>query len=758
MDPKYDHSQVESKTYEMWEKGGFFKPAGNPNKEPFSILLPPPNANADLHFGHAMYTVEDILIRFHRMLGNPTLWVPGADHAGFETQVVYEKHLAKEGKSRFDFDRQTLYQQIYDFVIKNRSSMQNQLRSLGFSLDWSRDILTIDTQVVSTVYDTFQKMFEDKEELVYRADYLVNYCPKCGTTFAELEIDHIERKDPLYYMNYGPFVIATVRPETKFRDTALAVNPKDKRYKKWLGKTLEIPGLLGPITMTVIGDPEVDPEFGTGIMKVTPAHDAHDFQLGKKYGLPVTPIIDLQGRMDFSWFLEKEDIPEKYRLRAEKYHGQKVMAARALMVEDLKEDGLINKIDENYTHSVSVCYKGGHDIEPTVLPNWFIKVDPLKKAPVASVKKGKVKIYPKRFEKTYFDWMQRMHDWPISRQTVWGIRIPVWYKVEENPKIKIDFLDKEKNKVTGLLKELLEKYSFAEIEVGLQRLYAPNDAKFIVSKTKPGDNYLQETDTFDTWFSSGQWPLVTLGYPDGDDFKKFYPTTVMETGYDILEFWVSRMMMFGFYLTGKEPFKNVYLHGLVRDSKGQKMSKSKGNVVNPMELVQKYGADAVRFSLITGVGAGADQNLSEPKLISSRNFTNKVWNIGRFIQITILSKEVPEFDSKTPDLTKEDKEILKSLELTTKNVTKNIEGFKFGVASEDLYQFIWHEFADKYIEASKDRIKNGDTTVLSVLLHVYSNSLKLLHPFMPFITEEIWSLIPHKETTPLIVSSWPSSK
>lgn len=728
MDPKYDHSKVEDKIYQMWETGGYFKPAGDPTRKPFSILLPPPNANADLHFGHAMYTVEDILIRFHRMLQDPTLWVPGADHAGFETQIVYEKHLAKEGKSRFDFDRQTLYRQIYDFVAKNRTSMQNQLRHLGFSLDWSRDTLTIDPQAISTVYDTFQKMYDDKLGLVYRENYLVNYCPKCGTTFAELEIDYLERTDPLYYLKYGPFVLATVRPETKFGDTAVAVHPKDKRYQKWIGQQIEIEDVLGKSKLTVIADEFVDPKFGTGVVKVTPAHDKNDYEAGQRHQLEIRPVIDLSGRLNE---------------HAGPYAGLKVKDAREKIVEDLKTKGLIDHIDEHYTHSVAVCYKGGHDIEPTVLPNWFIKVGPLKKQPVDSIKKKKVKIFPKRFEKRFFDWMSRMHDWPISRQTVWGIRIPVWYQIDKNPKIKVDFLDKNLQKVSGFLGDLLKTYSFSEVESGLQRLYAPIDADFIVSKTKPTGNFLQETDTFDTWFSSGQWPLITLGYPQGADFQKFYPTSVMETGYDILEFWVSRMMMFGFFLTGKEPFENIYLHGLVRDSKGQKMSKSKGNVVNPMEMVQKYGADSVRMALIFAVGAGADQNLSEEKLIAQRNFCNKLWNIARFVLTTQSKNTAP---------AKKDKLLRTLINNVIKSTTKNLTAFELGIAAETLYQTIWHSFADIYIEDYKNGLITYDA-----LCSAFETLLKLLHPFMPFITEEIWSLFPHKKETPLIISSWPKT-
>ncbi|MEK7587653.1 MAG: class I tRNA ligase family protein, partial [Patescibacteria group bacterium] len=368
MDKTYNPKEIEEAIYKMWEEGGYFTPKINPKKKPFSILLPPPNANADLHVGHAMYVVEDIMIRYHRMKGDPTLWLPGADHAGFETQFVYEKHLAKQGKSRFDFDRETLYRDIWNFVAENRGKMENQLRRLGFSLDWSRNIFTLDPNIITTVYASFKQLFD--ESLVYRDKRLVNYCTKDGTGFSDLEVLYVERNDPLYYIKYGPFTIATARPETKFRDTALAVNPKDKRYKKYIGQTLEIMGLLGPIKMTVIPDPHVDPKFGTGIMKVTPAHDPHDFELGRQFNLAVSPIIDFRGKMDFSWFLSQKNIDPKYRARAENYHGKKVAIARLLMVEDLKADGLLVKVDESYTHRIGTCWKCGTVIEPLPLEQW----------------------------------------------------------------------------------------------------------------------------------------------------------------------------------------------------------------------------------------------------------------------------------------------------------------------------------------------------------------------------------------------------
>jgi valyl-tRNA synthetase len=727
MDKNFQPKLVEDAIYKMWESGGFFTPKKINKKllpkgrKPFSILLPPPNANADLHVGHAMYVVEDIMIRFHRMMGDPTLWLPGADHAGFETQFVYEKHLAKQGKSRFDFDRETLYKDIWSFVHENRGKMENQLRRLGFSLDWSRNVFTLDPAVVKTVYTSFKHLFD--EGLVYRNNRLVNYCTKDGTGFSDLEVLYVERVDPLYYLKYGPFTIATVRPETKFRDTALAVNPKDKRYKKYIGQTMEIMGLLGPITMTVIPDPNVDPKFGTGIMKVTPAHDPHDFELGQKFNLPVTPIIDFRGKMDFSWFLAKPNIDPKYRERAEKYHGKKVAIARALMVEDLKADGLLVKTDENYTHRVGTCWKCGTVIEPLPLEQWYVKVAPLAADAKKAIKAKKVSFVPKRFEKRALQWLTDFHDWNISRQNVWGIRIPAWKCAA------------------------CDKWTITDGETATMCIHCGNTA------------ITQDTDTFDTWFSSGQWPFATLKATGNDDYDYFYPTSVMETGYDILPWWVCRMLMLGIHETGNVPFETVYLHGLVRDAKGQKMSKSKGNVINPLQMIDLYGADALRMALVFGAGAGNDQALSEDKIRGMRNFANKLWNIARFATMNMDAggKSIPPYTSARIK-NSEDRQLISGLKTLIATVTRDIEKHQFAQAAEKTYEFAWHVLADAYIEKNKERIGHGDTEALMVLIHTLGIILKLLHPFMPFVTEEIWSKIPHEETGALITSSWPTSR
>ena len=758
MDTAFIPKDHESAMYALWEQNHAFQPNLKSTKKPFSILLPPPNANASLHAGHAMYVIEDILVRWKRMQGHPTVWIPGTDHAGYETQYVYEKQLSKQGKSRFEFDRQTLYNDVAAFVKQNSGLIEEQLKVLGFSLDWSRKTFMLDEKVIRIVYATFEKLVKDG--LVYRDNYIVNFCPKCGTTFADLEVNHVERKDPLYYIKYGPFTIATVRPETKFRDVALAAHPKDLRYKKWIGKKVEVLGLLGPVSMTVLADEGVDPKFGTGIMKVTPAHDPHDFALGKKHSLPVDSIIDTRGRMDFSWYLNthnEKNTEAKYLDRAKKYHGKSVKDMRALMVEDLKQDGILEKIDENYTHSVAVCYKSGHDIEPLVLPNWFIRMKPLAEPAIKAAKEGRVAFVPKRFEKQYYQWLEKFIDWPISRQIVWGIRIPVWYSVTENPDLEVTFLNAKHERVIGTVSELLAQHNtMQEITDGLQQLRASANATFVVSDKKPGEEYLPETDTFDTWFSSGQWPLTTLDYPNGKDFKTFYPTSVLDTMWDILFFWVARMMMFGLYMTGEVPFKTVYLHSMVTDEKGQKMSKSKGNVINPIEIVNEFGADALRISLVAGSTPGNPIALSKEKVKGYRNFGNKLWNIGRYI---LLQYEAGAKIIALPKkLEKEHATILKSLGTTVKYITSALEKYRFSDAALHLHGFVWDEFANTYLEKTKSNKDGGET--LTVLVRVFTTCLKLLHPFMPFVTESIWQEFfkAHLVNESLLMTAeWPKS-
>ncbi len=704
MDKIYDQTKAEEKWYKFWEDSGFFKPEINPEGKPYTIILPPPNANADLHFGHAMMSIEDILIRFKRMQGFSTLWLPGSDHAGIETQVVFEKHLAKEGKSRFDYDRDTLYKMIFEFVQKNKGNMEHQLRRMGFSVDWSREKFTLDSDIIKLVYQTFKKLFD--EDLVYRANRLVNYCTKMGTGFSDLEVLYIERKDKLYFVRYpfldgsGSITIATTRPETMFGDTAVAVNPDDDRYKNVIGQTISLP--LTDRHIKIVADKDVQTEFGTGAVKITPAHDPLDFTIGERNGLKSITVIGFDGKLNAF---------------AGKFNGSSVEVARSNVVAELESLGLVEKI-EDYTHRVGTCYKCGKVLEPLLMEQWFLNVQELKQKAIEAVKNGKIKIHPKNFEVHYFQWLENLKDWNISRQPVWGIRIPAYNCID------------------------CHKWTVTDGDT-------PSACSSCGSK-----NITQDTDTFDTWFSSGQWPVVTLKTGKPGDFEKFYPTSVMETGYDILKAWVSRMVMLGLYITGEIPFTDVVLHGLVRDPLGAKMSKSKGNVVSPMEVVDQYGADAARMALVYGTALGHDQNLSHPKLQAMRNFTNKLWNIGRFIiefkpgdAKTLNPAEIPDAS------TDEDKAILLGLAETAKKITESLDQYRFHDGAEALYEFIWHDFADKYIESTKER--RGEAQ--PVLEYVFRTSLELLHPYMPFITEELWQKLPHTGDS-IMTASWPDKK
>lgn len=740
MDKVYDHRKVEGKIYKDWEENGYFKPEIHPDGKPYIIILPPPNASGKMHTGNVlMIAIQDLLIRWHRMKGFAALWVPGTDHAGFETQTTFERELKKQGKSRFDFSRQDLYSAIAQFVEENKHTIEGQIRQMGASVDWSRYTFTLDERSIKTVYSTFEKMYYDG--LIERKDYLVNYCPKCGTTFADLEINYIERKDPLYYIKYGPFTLATVRPETKFGDTAIAVNPSDTRYKAYIGKEIEAEDLLGPIQLKVIADTFVDPAFGTGVVKVTPAHDKNDFEAGLRHHLEIKSVINLEGKLN-----EKTG----------PYKGFSVKKGREEVVKALQEKGLIEKIDENYTHSVAVCYKGGHDIEPMVLPNWFVKVEKLKKLALNAVVDGTVKIYPQWREITYTQWMEQMRDWPISRQTVWGIQFPVWYNADtQGNHLIITFLNKNKEVITDRLDTILKRYLFGEVEQGLQKLIALEGAEPVVSQQKPQGNYLRETDTFDTWFSSGQWPLITLGYPDSPDFKKFYPTDVMETGWEIIRFWVARMIMFGMYLTGKAPFSFIYLHGIVRAVDGRKMSKSLGNVIDPQEYIERYGVDALRMGLIAGTANGKDFAFPKDKVIAYKHFANKIWNMGRFLEMMKQQhgKEIASYSSSSQEsLREEDIRVIDRLHEVFTEVETALAAFRFADAGDIIYHFLWHEVADKYLEQVK--VREDKDVALSVFQYLFTTSLKLLHPFMPFVTEEIYQQLKLGDKM-LIIEQWP---
>ena len=695
MEKNYEHTKLDGETYKKWEESGYFKPEINPDGKPYALVLPPPNANGSLHFGHAMFTVEDVLIRYQRMCGAAALWLPGCDHAGFETQFVFEKKLRAEGKSRFDFTQEELYKMIWDFVRVSGGDIDKQLRRLGYSLDWSRKVFTLDPEIVAVVYKTFKRMYEDG--LVYRDMRLVNYCTFDGTSFSDLEVEHVSRTTPLYYIKYGPLILATTRPETKFGDTAVAVNPHDERYLQYIGKTIEIETVLGPAVIKVVGDEYVDPEFGTGVVKITPAHDFNDFEVGERHHLPLKQVIGYDGRMNHY---------------AGKFAGLYVKQARAAVVCEMQKKGLIEKIDENYTHRVGVCYKCKNVIEPLPREQWFVRVERLKARAIEGVRKGEVRIFPQNFETHYFQWMEGLRDWNISRQTVWGMRVPAW-----------------KNSITG-------EWVVTEGE-------APQ-----------GNEWEQDSDTFDTWFSSGQWPFATLQIRPGD-FERYYPLAVMETGYDILRAWVSRMIMLGYYVTGEAPFRDVVLHGLVNDPLGKKMSKSKGNVVNPLEVIEEYGADAVRFALVYGNATGQDQSLSYPKLEAAKRFSHKLWNMGRFIEMTRMEH----FDTEAKSLmdlkgkvkNEQDRLIIEKTCGLSVEVSKHIDSYQFNLASEKLYDFAWHEFADIYIEQVKSRV---DEESYSVLVSVFYVMLQLLHPFMPFVTEEINEKL-GLSSGMLIISKWP---
>jgi valyl-tRNA synthetase len=753
MDKSYS-SATESDIYESWEKSGAFTPKIDKKKKPFSIILPLPNANDPMHMGHALFTIQDILIRYHRMLGDPTLWLPGGDHAGIETQFVFEKMLQKEGKSRFDFDRETLYQMIWDFVEKNRTLNQFQMKKLGFSMDWTRYHYSLEPQIVNNVLQTFNKLYDDG--LIYRDEKIVNYCTFCGTSFSNLEVNHKTVDSHLWYIKYGPLTVATTRPETILGDTAVAVNPKDKRYQGLIGQKITLP--LVNREIPVIGEETIDIKFGTGAVKVTPSHSPEDYDMAKKHNLEFIRIFDYDGKSN-------QNIPQKYR-------GYFPAQVRQMVINDLNAAGLIEKI-ENYSHEVGHCYKCGHAIEPITAPQWFLKIDPLAKAAIQAAKDDQVKFFPTRFKKAFLTWMESIRDWNISRQIVWGPRLPAWYCLDCNPQIKINFLDKNKKLISANYSDIKGKYSFEEIKSGLQSLLAPVDSKYIVDCSLKIEDcpichskaLLQETDTFDTWFLSGQWPLNTLGFNPKDpsksspDFDYFYPTSVMDTLWDILFFWVARMIMFGLYLTKKVPFKTVHLHSRVVDAKGQKMSKSKGNVIDPLVMTEKYGTDALRMSLVYGIAPASDFVVSEDKIRAQRNFVNKIWNASRFVLMIIdkfpsvekspLSKG--DFEGLNPD----DISILKNLNQIITSTTTDINRYHFGQASENLYQFFWHDFCDVYIEKAKDR---GEE-VVPVLLTVLINSLKLLHPFIPFVTESVYQILREKiklDEDQLIASSWPA--
>jgi len=700
----YRPEEVEHALYEMWDKSGFFNPDNLPGerKEPYTVILPPPNVTGTLHVGHAtMLAIQDTLVRFKRMNGHKTLWLPGTDHAAIATQSVVEKKVLKEeGKSRHDLGREEMLNRINAFAIESQNTILSQFRSMGASLDWSRLAFTIDDKRNLAVRTMFKKMYDDG--LIYQGHRIVNWDPKGQTTISDEEVIYIEEKTKFYYFKYGPFTIGTARPETKFGDKYVIMHPDDARYKEYShGQKLTVEWINGPIEATIIKDESVDPEFGTGVMTITPWHSVVDFELAQKYKLDYEQIIDKHGKL----------LPV-----AQEFAGIKIQIAREKIVEKLQAKGLVEKI-EDYTHNISTAERTGGIIEPQIMKQWFVAVNKpfthfgeettLKNLMRKAVESKKTSILPERYEKVYFHWINNLHDWCISRQIWYGHRIPVWYNAE---KIYCDINPPE------------------------------------------GDGWVQDEDTLDTWFSSGMWTFSTLGWPEKtNDLVTFHPTSLLETGHDILFPWVSRMILFSMYTFNQEPFKDVYLHGLVRDAQGRKMSKSIGNVLDPRDLSSKYGTDALRMSLMVGNGPGNDLKLGEDKVKAYKLFSNKIWNATRFVLDRTIDFEVTDIS-----FTKEDLATYDAWRIVRDEITKDIEEYRLHIASEKIYTYFWKRFCDDIIETRKIRIAEGNEkeSAQKLLLILLREQMIVLHPFMPFITEEIWGYIKNKEDDILMITPW----
>ncbi|MEK7184321.1 MAG: class I tRNA ligase family protein [Patescibacteria group bacterium] len=894
--PQYQPSDHEGPIYQAWERAGvFLPPPRTEGEKTFSILMPPPNANGSLHVGHAVFvTLQDLMVRYHRMKGDATVWFPGLDHAGFETQVVFEKFLEKQGKSRFGMARDEFYDATMAFTKENSTTIINQFRRLGASADWSRLKFTLDPDVVDLVHQTFVTMYED--ELAYRDVRPVNWCTKHQTTLSDLETKDELRTDPLYYLKYGPVIVATGRPETIFGDVAVAVHPDDERYSKLVGTEIEVDLGIEQRSIKVVADEMVDREFGTGVVKITPAHDPNDFEVAKRHKLP----------------MDKVAIDERGKLTAltGPFEGLKVEEARGKVVELLQEKGLIDHVDDTYQHTVKVCYKCSRTIEPRILPQWYIAMNRLgtksgknlTQHALGAVNDGRTKFVTERFEKLYRHWLDNIRDWAVSRQIVWGIRLPVWYcrcgqttvrvptrteiiflrhgegehnvqgigngdpskpyhltdkgkqqiaevveqfkrdgttfdavyasqmpRVQETAKLVAESLDgtiitdKRLNDIVlgeleGQPIEVLHKQTdhhmksvggsetfqdvLARIESfvkdramdevqpkriliitseisfwALRKVLNPDleptemrthvlngeTHSFSLGDLTPCSScghlvVERDPDVFDTWFSSGQWPVTvpkTTGH--ADDYERFYPTMVMETGWDILFFWVARMMVFGLYLTDEVPFKQLYFHGMVRDKDRQKMSKSKGNVMDPLAVIDQYGTDALRMALVFNTSAGNDMPIDEEKIRGMRNFSNKLWNISRFILMNAGGSVGTAIEPQT----EADTLILTQLDQTIEGATHDIDTFRFHEAAQRLYAFVWDDLAATYIEASKAQLKDDGLaeSTKAILIHVLAASLKLLHPIMPFVTETVWQQLPAdtKDSPLLAQASWPQA-
>ena len=703
----YEPQEVEGRIYEMWEKNGCFAGHRDPDKKPFTIVMPPPNVTGQLHMGHAMdSTLQDILIRFKRMEGYAALWVPGTDHAGIATQIKVEEELRKnEGLTRYDLGREKFLERVWDWKNKYGNRIVEQQKKLGASCDWDRSRFTMDEGLSKAVRHVFVSLY--KKGLIYKGSRIINWCPHCVTALSDAEVEYQDKPGFFWHIRYpiqgeeGRYVIvATTRPETMLGDTGVAVNPNDDRYKDIVGKKCILP-LVGR-EMPIVADDYVDMEFGTGCVKMTPAHDPNDFEVGLRQNLETIRVLDDNGR-----------IVEGYG----KYSGMDRYEARKAIVADLEEQGYLVKV-EPHQHNVGTCYRCHNDVEPLISAQWFVKMAPLAEEALRVVNDGEVKFVPDRFSKTYTNWMENVHDWCISRQLWWGHQIPAW-TCQDCGHITVSEED-------------------------------PTECEHCHSK-----NIVQEEDVLDTWFSSALWPFSTLGWPEEtEDFKYFYPTDVLVTGYDIIFFWVARMIFSGCAHTGKPPFHTVFIHGLVRDDKGRKMSKSLGNGIDPLEIANQYGADALRFNLVTGNSPGNDMRFYTERCEAMRNFANKIWNASRFLMmnLTIDKCELPEH------LEMEDKWILSKLNRVIPEVTENMDKYELGVAAQKVYDFIWDDYCDWYIELTKSRLQGEDQqakeNAQKVLCYVLTDILKLLHPFMPFLTEEIWQALPH-EGDFLMLQKWP---
>ena len=692
---QYIPNDYEPNIYALWETSGALKPTGV--GKPYSIIMPPPNANGNLHIGHALdMNLKDILIRYHRMKGDDAVFIPGADHAGFETWVVYERELTKQGKSRFDFSRDQLYSQVWNFVQEKRGNMELQLRALGVSASWKHLTFTLDDKVINTVYDTFKKMWDDN--LVYRGERIVNYCTEHQTSFADIEVEHKNEKGKLWKIAYptldkiGEIIVATTRPETMLGDVAVAVHPDDERYKKLVGTRILLP--IVDKEIPIIADEYVDMSYGTGAVKITPAHDPNDFEIAKRHDLPIESIISPEGKMI--------NVPAQFL-------GLTPVEARARVLEALEALEL-RRGETEIEHAVGHCYKCGSVIEPMIKEQWFIKIQSLAQPAIDALKKEEITFYPASKRKELIAYLEQLKDWNISRQIPWGIPIPAFVN-ENDPK---DWIFDTRT----------------------------NEQSIVVN----GTTYIREEDTFDTWFSSGQWPYIVTDYLTDGDLANYFPTDMMETGMDIMRAWVSRMIMLSLYRTGKLPFKEVYLHGMVNDEHNQKMSKSKGNVINPMELVAEFGSDATRMGLISGRAPAQSQAFNRGSVIAARNFCNKLWNIARFVEAQIGDNhQIVDLEPQTPA----DHWIIRQLNDAANNIAVRLEQYRFSEASETVYHTIWDDVADWYIESSKTAINRP------LLSWVLATSLKIAHPFAPFVTETIWQTLNYTDGI-LMREAWPT--